>query len=786
MAKKIITWAPREKRRSVNLAVGRNFLKTLTEPITNSDSALKKQAGLPHTSGLVESILGLSPNERINTSELKGRLPKTPPRKIIVQVTTAGKDARLCRVIDTGPGMNRVELEEKFGSYASAKAKGEKTRSLFGRGALDVLLYHEDSVIYSVQDGMLSACRIFWDKKGSGDAVCDVDEIGRATKKALDESDLPHEIAGSGTVVQFILREGTHIPLEDQIVSKISSFYMLRLIAADPNTQVFVERRRTGGVHSDPLSYDFPIGVVLGRFEEELDLGKDGKFPVSILVARSDVALESDPINIERRENGLLFVDENDAVLDMTLLPEFDKNPYLKHIFGIVRITGIRAVLESKLDSEEAVAVLTATRDGFDPRNEITQRLFALVETRVRPIYEKEEKQQRKGASSRSDKLDQRVREALKALNQFNADETEEEGKGKPPKPEIHDPMYFGVETLRLYAGVSRTVSLYVNLGKVNAGEIVLIESDNPDFKIEPDSETVKSDGKKSHQCIELKVQCDLKGKRGRITALTLDKDGKEVRATLQVLGVDDPPLFQAPEDIAFTAHRFAGDPNKPNKAVLLVNLDKFTGMPEITFWLDEKVGSVTLDNATDRIQIKVKSEDRIAGHNVARITIPFRATGWGQRATLNAKAKRSDGTQAFAKCKVKFEHQPGNQKFSNFLYEDLGRAVLGDVAGDKLYINSGYSLHRQIFGETEDDFNKRLESDRIAQMRAATVLVETTVYHAATVKYQTGGAKGLQIDPDDPIGSLRPYIEESRMKLEPRVARALAPEIHGIVEQSA
>src|SRR6266566_4336346 len=225
MAKKIITWAPREKRRSVNLAVGRNFLKTLTEPITNSDSALKKQAGLPHTSGLVESILRLWPNERINTSELKGRLPKTPPRKIIVQVTTAGKDARLCRVIDTGPGMNRVELEEKFGSYASAKAKGEKTRSLFGRGALDVLLYHEDSVIYSVQDGMLSACRIFWDKKGSGDAVCDVDEIGRATKKALDESDLPHEIAGSGTVVQFVLREGTHIPLEDQIVSKISSFY---------------------------------------------------------------------------------------------------------------------------------------------------------------------------------------------------------------------------------------------------------------------------------------------------------------------------------------------------------------------------------------------------------------------------------------------------------------------------------------------------------------------------------------------------------------------------------
>lgn len=786
MAKKVIAWAPREKRRSVNLAVGRNFLKTLTEPITNSDSAIKKQAGVPHSSGLVDSMLSLSLNERIDTSELKNRLPKTAPRNIVVQVTTAGKDARLCRVIDTGPGMSSVELEEKFGSYASAKARGEKTRSLFGRGALDVLLYHEDSVIYSVQESVLSMCRIFWDKKGSGDAVCDVEEIGRATKKVLDEYDLPHDITRCGTVVQFALRDGTHIPLEDQIVSKISSFYMLRLIAADPNTQVYVERNRTGGVHSDPLIYDFPIGVVLGRFEDRLDLGKDGKFPVSILVARSDVVLESDPINIERRENGLLFIDENDAVLDLTLLPEFDKNPYLKHIFGIVRITGIRTVLESRLESEEAVAVLTATRDGFDTRNEITKKLFDLVEGRVKPIYEKEEKQQRKGASSRSEKLDHRVREALKALNQFNAEETEEKGKGEPPKPEVPDPIYFSVETLRLYAGVTRSVNLYVNLAKVNTGEIILLESDNPDIKIEPDSETVKTDSKKSHQCIEVKLLCDLKGKRGRITALTLDKDGEEIRAGLQVLGVDDPPLFPLPEDIAFSAHRFAGVPNKSNKAVLLVNLEKFTGMPEVTFWLEEKVGNVTLENGADRCQIKIKPEDRISGRSVARITVPFGATGWGQRATLSAKAKRNDGQQAYAKCKLKFEHQQGNQKFSNFLYEDLGRPVLGDVAGDKLYINSGYSLHRQIFGETDDDFNMKLESDAIAQLRAATVLVETTVYHAATIKHQAGGAKGLQIDPDDPIGSLRPYVDESRMKLEPRVVRALASQLTGGAEPPA
>src|SRR6202035_1962616 len=98
---------------------------------------------------------------------------------------------------------------------------------------------------------------------------------------------------------------------------------------------------------------DFPIGVVVGRSDDELDLKYLGKLPINILVARSDVALESDAINIERREYGLLFVDENDAVLDLTLLPEFDKNPYLKQLYGIVRIVGLRAILEAKLEDEE-------------------------------------------------------------------------------------------------------------------------------------------------------------------------------------------------------------------------------------------------------------------------------------------------------------------------------------------------------------------------------------------------------------------------------------------------
>ena len=353
MSKQKIEWAAREKRRAVNAAVGRNFLKTITEPVTNSDSALKKHAGVPHAAGLVNELMKLKPGQLLATDEIKKAIPKAARRKILVQLSTSrvmGRDSRLCRVVDTGPGMTFEELRHKFGTYAEAKAKGEKTRSLFGRGALDVLLYHDGSVIYTVAKNNLSICKIYWDK----DAFCETESAGAATQELLDRYKLPSDIRTSGTVVEFRLKEGTPIPQEEQIVDRITSFYMMRLITADPNTELVIERIRGGGVYRDRAEHDFPRGVVIGRCSDVLLLPDAPRLPVDILVARADEALQSDPIHTDRRENGLLFVDDNDAVMDMTLLPEYDKNPFLNHIYGVVRITGIRDVVESMLEAEEA------------------------------------------------------------------------------------------------------------------------------------------------------------------------------------------------------------------------------------------------------------------------------------------------------------------------------------------------------------------------------------------------------------------------------------------------
>src|SRR5579885_2212565 len=151
MAKKIIPWAGREKKRQTNKAVGGSFLKTVTELVTNSDSAVKKHLGLPHAAGLVDAMLGLKSGDRVDTATLKKSLDRRRDGKIIVEIYSkqCGRlfPSRTCQVIDYGPGMTEKELEFNFGAYAEAKAKGQQTRSLFSGGETVLNQRHKCSAL---------------------------------------------------------------------------------------------------------------------------------------------------------------------------------------------------------------------------------------------------------------------------------------------------------------------------------------------------------------------------------------------------------------------------------------------------------------------------------------------------------------------------------------------------------------------------------------------------------------------------------------------------------------
>ncbi len=213
--------------------------------------------------------------------------------------------------------------------------------------------------------------------------------------------------------------------------------------------RVLVRRFRTGGWLEERLSYDFDLGTVLLRSTDQFQHPRVGKIPVDILLARSDRRMPYDPFNYERRENGLLFVDDDDAVLDLTLLPEYDENPLLSRLYGIVRLTGIRAPLEALLEARYPEAVLTETRDGLDSRNEITATCSSSSNATLKPIYDSEEKRERKGTGNRSATLDKMLKNALQELNKFHKDETDEGTGVTPTKPTRPSLLYSTSDTPR-------------------------------------------------------------------------------------------------------------------------------------------------------------------------------------------------------------------------------------------------------------------------------------------------------------------------------------------------
>lgn len=789
MAKRIIPWAGREKRRQTNRAIGGSFLKTITELVTNSDSAIKKHLGLSHGAGLVPEILALTPGDRFDTSALKKLLPRRPAGRIIVEIYSKQYrhfPSRTCQVIDYGPGMTEADLDRNFGDYAKAKAKGERTRSLFGRGALDVFLYHsnqrrDDGVdpavdVYSVKDGVLSHCRISWgpDTRGEEDSIIETQTLGSATPVLLKKHDLPSDLTKSGTVVRFLLADGTRIPQEGNIQLTMSSFYMLRLIAADPSMQVLIRRYRSEGMNEDRMTYDFDLGTVLFRKSDVFRHERIGEIPVDILVARSERKMVYDPANYERRENGLLFVDEDDAVLDLTLLPEHDKNPLLSRLYGIVRLNGIRAALEALLESRRPEAVLTETRSGFDLKNEIVSSLFAFIEKHVKKIYEDEVKRERKGSGHRSAELDKMVKDALRELNKFHFDETEEGGSGRD-KREPEGPLEFANDSIRLVAGVDRRVTLFAERERIHEDlNVVEVHSNNPRIRVIPESEVVTRRKGSKYQTIHFTLSCPIKGESGVITASAMSADEEVLEATLNVSEVAEPQPPPIPIDLEFRPSRYSARPNVENHLVLLVNLDAFPGMPVIKVRIVSKEGAVSLsDDRVESIEIKVKKEWTMSGTNIAKVLIPFWGTAWGARAEIEAKAKRTDGKKALTKCKVDFKEEHGQDQYEDFEYTEIDRPILGEAAGKYIYVNSKPGLHRTLFGESQESFEEALEKNNVAQMRVASIVSDAVVYAVASSKYRKGGEKGLPIDSNDPITAVREFVEQKRYELDSKIARA-------------
>src|SRR5205814_1683039 len=156
-----------------------------------------------------------------------------------------------------------------YGQESSDRARGFKTRSLFGKGLRDVLFTQHHGQVKSIKDGWFYNCRFRWKgSKGQEKPVVEIRPPSRVTpdlRKALG-------IPGNGTAVEFQLAEGVHNPQPEKLIEKLNRFYMLRMINSSPHREILfkVVNARGETVLEQQLTFRFPEVDVRDKFTDAL------------------------------------------------------------------------------------------------------------------------------------------------------------------------------------------------------------------------------------------------------------------------------------------------------------------------------------------------------------------------------------------------------------------------------------------------------------------------------------------------------------------------------------
>ena len=260
----------------------------------------------------------------------------------------------------------------------------------------------------------------------------------------------------------------------------------------------------------------------------------------------------------EQRANGLLIVDDADAVLDLTLLPEYERAPYLANVFGIVRVKNMRKAIEWFLNNGKD-SPLTTTRDGFDTKHELTKLLFAELEKRLAPVYRREEERFNKGFEAVPTAVRQRISEALKELNRLlrevagEGDDGAGDGALDPALP-----LQFLPRQTRLFVGKPRRVRLFFQKALAGKSGAIVYETSNPKITFKPLSENVAAGRTLDDYLVyDLTLECSDLHETGKVVALAEGKEGT-YDASVEILDVVAGAVMLPPEEMEFRPARGA------------------------------------------------------------------------------------------------------------------------------------------------------------------------------------------------------------------------------------
>jgi len=737
----------------------------VTELVTNSDSSAKRKHDLPHSSGLVALMLEVPQGNLLDTAALKDELiGKHPVRPILVEVVTAkghGRQPREIVVVDQAKGMSEVELQtalEDIAGDRSDLAGGSIGRNLFGRGLSDVMRAHTSPLVQTFDGCQLTTAKGDWTDRYR----VTFDWEDKPSESSFEGSHLTP--ASTGTVVQFVATNPRfHIPDPPNIIGRLANFYMLRLIAADPNVELVLRQFRHKSVSAERIEYDFPVGQVIESCSRTFDPG-DGLelLTIDFLLARSDSKLKGLSNERDTRENGLLIVDDLDACYDLTFVdPDYENAPFLKHIFGLVRVRGLRACLDTYLNSPaHPTSPLRVDRDGFNRDHEFTKRLFAFLVEHLRPWYERERKRiEEKDQSKLSQGTRKRIDDALRHMNKYFKNLTEKVGPGAGvDSDEVEVPeeeVSFNPAVTQLRVDQPRRVQLLIKDSVVCDG-CELVASADEGLTVEPEQEVIyrkTSPRWKPHPnffAIPFTLSSSTVGLRGGVTALIECADGQTREAAVEIANVLEEPSIAPPTSMEFRPDVSTGRPNRRNGLLLYLNPAVITPGHYIRFSIVKRRGAVQLfdpaGTPAQEFDLKLQEDlHRVEGQEVLRVRVPWQGTALNQRAMVDAQVKIG-AERLHARAHILLDEPDPNE---GGFFKDVNYLDLGDdekrpsmYAAGVITVNRGDKLNALVFGdgvteeEARKEFDRRLMQDPQAQQRLATLLLEEMSFRALQELY--------------------------------------------------
>lgn len=462
MAEYALQFATRQIRRAFERAIGRSIPKILTELITNADDSYRR---LSQAGATVDD-----------------------PARIAIRFE---RNKKRFAVIDHAEGLTDEEMRERFvvyGQESADRSVGIRTRSLFGKGLRDVLFTQRLGQVKSIKDGKFYNCRFRWKQyEGQERPVVEIKPPSRVTPELREALGIP----GNGTDVEFQLGEDVRNPQADKLLEKLSRFYMLRMINSSPHREVmFTAIGKQGETLSETqLSYAFPDMEELERIDKELRTEDGAVIRLEGTVGITQDELAQGEVGYEDREGGLLVLDEDDSVLDLTLFG-FDDDPSARRISGLIRLIGAGDYIRRKLNESSPEEILTETRDGFDKNHAFYRLLKADIQPHLATIVDSLREKRLPPKSTLSERTQEKHNKAFELLNQLYKQMMGKTGRVPVVPSSLRVPppqgIAFVTSHISIQTGVSVPVPLLLNRALVQPEDDISFQTETPELIVTP------------------------------------------------------------------------------------------------------------------------------------------------------------------------------------------------------------------------------------------------------------------------------------------------------------